>query len=70
MKKIIARDNNTFETLGAFDSLEDFHRTYPSAEITFIETEGLEALADEYKRIFRAELPFAMQNGTHTTIYC
>lgn len=38
MTKIIAKDNYTLEVEGEFDSMEDFRRAFPSAEITCIET--------------------------------
>ena len=37
MKKIIAKDNYTLETEGEFDSMEEFRKAFPSAEITAIE---------------------------------
>lgn len=37
MKKIIAKDNYTLEVLGEFDSMEEFRKAYPSAEITATE---------------------------------
>ena len=36
MKIIVAVDNYTLEVMGEFDSMEDFLKEYPSAEITSI----------------------------------
>ena len=37
MKKIIAKDNYTLQTEGEFDSMEEFWKAFPSAEITCTE---------------------------------
>lgn len=71
MKKIIARDNYDGEYMGEFDSLYDFHRTHPGAEITLIETSDMESLTDEYKSVYGTDPSFIMERTeTSTTIYC
>ena len=37
MKKIIAKDNYTLETEGEFNSMEEYRKAFPSAEITMVE---------------------------------